>query len=74
MTTNPMSWEGVINPRVAESQSAQDCLLPMGAWRVPAVRPRAGGGGNDPMLCAKPQPTSAAPAPPLLLSPRRHHV
>ncbi|KAL4423207.1 hypothetical protein ABPG77_000340 [Micractinium sp. CCAP 211/92] len=30
MTTNPMAWEGAINPRVAESQSAQDCLLPMG--------------------------------------------
>ncbi|PSC76644.1 3-ketoacyl-thiolase peroxisomal [Micractinium conductrix] len=30
MTTNPMAWEGAINPRVAESQCAQDCLLPMG--------------------------------------------
>jgi hypothetical protein len=30
MTTNPMSWEGAVNPRVAESQCAQDCLLPMG--------------------------------------------
>jgi hypothetical protein len=32
MTTNPMAWEGAINPRVTESQSAQDCLLPMGEW------------------------------------------
>ena len=32
MTSNPMAWEGTINPRVAESQSAQDCLMPMGAW------------------------------------------
>ena len=32
MTTNPMAWEGAINPRVAESQCAQDCLLPMGGW------------------------------------------
>ena len=31
MTTNPMAWEGAINPRVAENQCAQDCLLPMGA-------------------------------------------
>ncbi|KAI7840879.1 hypothetical protein COHA_005409 [Chlorella ohadii] len=30
MTTNPMAWEGAINPRVAENQCAQDCLLPMG--------------------------------------------
>lgn len=30
MTTNPMAWEGAVNPRVAESQCAQDCLLPMG--------------------------------------------
>lgn len=41
MTTNPMSWEGAINPRVAENQCAQDCLLPMGeaqGWGL-------GGGG-----------------------------
>lgn len=30
MTSNPMAWEGGINPRVAENQCAQDCLLPMG--------------------------------------------
>eukprot|EP00887_Chlorella_sp_A99_P006474 scaffold3.g6474.t1 len=30
MTTNPMAWEGAVNPRVAENQCAQDCLLPMG--------------------------------------------
>lgn len=30
MTTNPMVWEGAVNPRVAENQCAQDCLLPMG--------------------------------------------
>lgn len=30
MTTNPMAWEGGVNPRVAENKSAADCLLPMG--------------------------------------------
>ncbi|GAB4821728.1 hypothetical protein N2152v2_008774 [Parachlorella kessleri] len=30
MTTNPMAWEGAINPKVADNQCAQDCLLPMG--------------------------------------------
>ena len=31
MSTNPMAWEGGINPRIAENESAQSCLLPMGA-------------------------------------------
>ena len=30
MTSNPMAWEGGINPRAAENQCAADCLLPMG--------------------------------------------
>jgi acetyl-CoA acyltransferase 1 len=30
MSTNPMAWEGGVNPRVAENQCAADCLLPMG--------------------------------------------
>ena len=30
MSTNPMAWEGGVNPRVAESPCAADCLLPMG--------------------------------------------
>lgn len=30
MTTNPMAWEGGVNPKVAENQCAADCLLPMG--------------------------------------------
>lgn len=30
MTTNPMAWEGSVNPRVKELAQAQDCLLPMG--------------------------------------------
>lgn len=30
MTTNPMAWEGGVNPRVSENQCAADCLLPMG--------------------------------------------
>lgn len=41
MTTNPMAWEGAINPRVAESQCAQDCLLPMGKHGAPCVPPAA---------------------------------
>ena len=31
MSQNPMAWEGGVNPRVAESQNAQNCLVPMGA-------------------------------------------
>ena len=31
MSTNPMAWDGGVNPKVAENQQAQDCLLPMGA-------------------------------------------
>mmetsp|Transcript_6669 Transcript_6669/g.18501 ORF Transcript_6669/g.18501 Transcript_6669/m.18501 type:complete len:462 (+) Transcript_6669:78-1463(+) len=30
MSTNPMAWEGGVNPRVADNQCAADCLLPMG--------------------------------------------
>jgi acetyl-CoA acyltransferase 1 len=30
MSSNPMAWEGGINPRVASCPAAQDCLLPMG--------------------------------------------
>lgn len=30
MTANPMVWDGAVNPKVAESACAQDCLLPMG--------------------------------------------
>ena len=30
MSTNPMNWEGGVNPKVAENQCAADCLLPMG--------------------------------------------
>nr|XP_043629826.1 3-ketoacyl-CoA thiolase 2, peroxisomal [Erigeron canadensis] len=30
MTTNPMAWEGSVNPRVKTMAEARDCLLPMG--------------------------------------------
>ncbi|GLT97846.1 hypothetical protein SLE2022_153920 [Rubroshorea leprosula] len=30
MTTNPMAWEGSVNPRVESMEHAQNCLLPMG--------------------------------------------
>lgn len=30
MSTNPMAWEGGINPRISENENAQNCLLPMG--------------------------------------------
>lgn len=30
MTANPMKWEGGINPRIASSSDAQNCLIPMG--------------------------------------------
>ncbi|XP_057783604.1 3-ketoacyl-CoA thiolase 2, peroxisomal-like isoform X2 [Salvia miltiorrhiza] len=30
MTTNPMAWEGSVNPRVKTMAEAQNCLLPMG--------------------------------------------
>ena len=30
MSTNPMAWDGGVNPKIAENQKAQDCLLPMG--------------------------------------------
>ena len=34
MSKNPMAWEGGVNPRVAESKDAQNCLVPMGALVV----------------------------------------
>ncbi|XP_057430068.1 3-ketoacyl-CoA thiolase 2, peroxisomal [Lotus japonicus] len=30
MTSNPMGWEGSVNPKVKEFEQAQNCLLPMG--------------------------------------------
>ncbi|GFR42599.1 hypothetical protein Agub_g3530 [Astrephomene gubernaculifera] len=30
MSSNPMAWEGGINPRIGEFPSAQGCMLPMG--------------------------------------------
>ncbi|KAF3508470.1 hypothetical protein F2Q69_00001553 [Brassica cretica] len=30
MTTNPMAWEGSVNPAVKKFEQAQNCLLPMG--------------------------------------------
>ncbi|KAL2507302.1 3-ketoacyl-CoA thiolase 2 [Forsythia ovata] len=30
MTSNPMAWEGSVNPRVKSMAQAQNCLLPMG--------------------------------------------
>ena len=30
MTSNPMAWEGSVNPKVEMHQQAQNCLLPMG--------------------------------------------
>ncbi|XP_004497755.1 3-ketoacyl-CoA thiolase 2, peroxisomal [Cicer arietinum] len=30
MTTNPMAWEGSVNPKVQMFEQAQNCLLPMG--------------------------------------------
>ncbi|PNH11416.1 3-ketoacyl-CoA thiolase 2, peroxisomal [Tetrabaena socialis] len=30
MSSNPMAWEGGVNPRVAEFPGAQGCMLPMG--------------------------------------------
>lgn len=30
MTTNPMAWDGSVNPRVKTMAEAQNCLLPMG--------------------------------------------
>lgn len=31
MTMNPMDWAGDMNPKLADNQSAMDCMLPMGA-------------------------------------------
>ena len=30
MSSNPMAWEGGINPRVGDFPKAQGCLMPMG--------------------------------------------
>ncbi|KAK4266296.1 hypothetical protein QN277_027241 [Acacia crassicarpa] len=30
MTSNPMAWEGSVNPKVESFEKAQNCLLPMG--------------------------------------------
>ncbi|KAE8713552.1 3-ketoacyl-CoA thiolase 2, peroxisomal [Hibiscus syriacus] len=30
MTSNPMAWEGSVNPRAKQMEQAQNCLLPMG--------------------------------------------
>jgi acetyl-CoA acyltransferase 1 len=30
MTSNSVSWDGTVNPKVESNQRAQDCLLPMG--------------------------------------------
>ncbi|KAE8701504.1 3-ketoacyl-CoA thiolase 2, peroxisomal [Hibiscus syriacus] len=30
MTTNPMAWEGSVNPRAKQMEQAQNCILPMG--------------------------------------------
>ena len=30
MSTNPMAWDGGVNPKIADNPKAQDCLLPMG--------------------------------------------
>ena len=35
MSKNPMAWEGGVNPRIAESKDAQNCLVPMGANTAP---------------------------------------
>ena len=40
MSTNPMAWDGGVNPKIADNQEAQDCLLPMGAlpgWHAAGV-------------------------------------
>ena len=30
MSTNPMTWEGGVNPAIEKSKQAQSCMLPMG--------------------------------------------
>ena len=30
MSSNPMAWDGSINPRISDFEKAQGCLLPMG--------------------------------------------
>ena len=31
MSSNPMAWNGGVNPKLDQNQQAADCLLPMGA-------------------------------------------
>ena len=75
MSTNPMAWEGGINPRVADNEAAQSCLIPMGecaegvvcvcvcrvegAWRAQEGGGVCGCGGQD----RPPLFASAPPAP-----------
>lgn len=77
MSTNPMAWEGGINPRVAECEPAQSCLIPMG--ESASFFPRGGRGGrgrtNGPRAQAgqgNGAHTRTHPAPPSLSS--RSHV
>jgi acetyl-CoA acyltransferase 1 len=35
MSTNPMAWDGGVNPKIEENAQARDCLLPMGARAAP---------------------------------------
>lgn len=30
MSSNPMAWEGGVNPRISENKQAAGCMLPMG--------------------------------------------
>ena len=30
MSSNPMTWEGGVNPKIEKSKQAQSCMLPMG--------------------------------------------
>ena len=37
MSTNPMAWNGGVNPKLDQNQQAADCLLPMGAQCLPRL-------------------------------------
>ena len=66
MSTNPMAWNGGVNPKLDQNQQAADCLLPMGAhclqfhWgllscncRPQGLSTRASMGSTEgPWLCA----------------------
>ena len=41
MSTNPMAWEGGVNPRLSENKDAASCLIPMGV-RTLSPHPRCG--------------------------------